>query len=750
MLRFRWNYVPLLSEDFEKAPVLHIFPSSTFVGARPKIMVRNLSCNQLCRKQQQRNFELMKSSRKDTACDANEYFIEENITFKRKLPHDATLNVDAYVHTYNTKGELCLSEAGCCSLYVKQIVELSEKEKNVIIVRKKMQVFNVTDVKLVKGVFLFKFFVGDLKNFAQKYFVSQPSPYDFMGAENKQLYVQTFRNYVTANYAVFASSGTRPTWPFMRNIHSHFYAFRGLVVPGLAFVLLDGTNNSVAYYQNLLSLALRRYYKYVPLESDRKEMFEKADEQETAKIMVLMCTAFSNYCRYMTDKVHTVASKYQAYEKAAEKLEFLAEKEENHESHFAAHEILQKMPEHVDQQQATHCNNLRYVKLIESFSVWMRMTKTGDCEDMALEILRHLWDLSKLDFSSCSHLQKIQQVRKKYVPLQTLKGVTSAAITDFTKAKNQIGAHMDITLVPRYYMSKLMQNFNSASPLFENDTENLTGTENNLSVLVCEGTGTLFPDSTPDESMGAKMYLMQSSNGLFSELKTMLHQPLTDNSSFYKTIQSALVHEYIAHGYGIGEVVFFEKEKEKEQLVKESVIEVPDFSNSDNLLDVASKIEQHSHGAVKNFSQTAATYSIRHSDLIDMRLEKTAVYTMPDLSYEEVLRMKRVLAHNHPCISLDSASNNLSEECSKLLESVASMYDNTPQKENYVCVDFYAQTMQITEQFVQKLKHHLRSKKHVFKFEYHSELLCDNFAEKTPFGGVLLRFYSTPLRAIPM
>lgn len=93
-------------------------------------------------------------------------------------------------------------------------------------------------------------------------------------------------------------------------------------------------------------------------------------------------------------------------------------------------------------------------------------------------------------------MQRLQEVRKRYVAIQTLKGVSSAAIVDDVGELSDINAHMDITLIPAYYLLILIQNFNSARPTFEKIDElfdkSVTSPEfeqrnSELEVLNCEG-----------------------------------------------------------------------------------------------------------------------------------------------------------------------------------------------------------------------------------------------------------------------
>ena len=832
---------------------------------------------------------------------------------RQRLPRDTTLNVDAFAYTYNSKGVLCLAEAGSCSLYLRDVYDelaaaaaaaaqprqepapatigTTAHGAERLVVQKVLKVHNADG--LVKGAVVFVFerdFIapaqrdgdedavdaaigaiaqtrgtvvraaqlddaaatrieaaayawrhagcaatrerlvaafgathGERQRVAgaiasgvafgggdsggsrgrrrladeQRVF-EPPSVLDYRG-ENKRLYEACFRRYILANYEVFAEANARPTWPFMLNIHSPMYRFRGITVPGLCFTLLNNARaaNTEAYYVNLLHVTLRRHYTdgdaatASAAELERRFVAEATDA-ETAVVLAKLACVFSNYCTYMTDKAHTLADAHTAALRTrlgADQVAFVGQQQAvagRSDAVAAAATIARAVcrvgddgprggdarrvaagldgteaytdPEYYEAlrrigaaaaaaaaasptdgasrrreasiaaRRAARLNAPANVRLIESFSVWLRATFTGDCEDMAREIMRHLWDIRTREFESAA-LRKLQRVRRRYMALQTLKGVTSAALTDNLDEVSDMGAHMDITLVHTPYLLELMRAFNSHEPLLDELDEAYTdggggGGGSPLPTLVCEGTGCLQPAGAPDAAGVERMYVMStprrdSAMRAFDNVKSMLHQPLASSSSFYKTVQSALVHDFIADGYPIGEIVFLRRaDKERaygggggggggatlqrsryagRQAAGTAAALAASASASAPRHSVQSPLPRrdgdddgddeddaghiHMAGAAEQFTGAGAlhhvappppplsigadsgaapagrpTYGIEHTKLIGRDTRDIMVYTMPDLQLDELRRFERVLRQNHPVLSLDRSS----------------------------------------------------------------------------------------------
>ena len=834
-----------------------------------------------------------------------------------RLPRDTTLNVDAFAYTYNSKGVLCLAEAGSCSLYLRDVYdELAAAAAAVaqprqepapatigttahgterLVVQKVLKVHNADG--LVKGAVVFVFdrdFIAPVQRYGDENAVDAaigaiaqtrgavvraaklddataarieaaayawrhagcaatrerlvtafgathgerqrvagaiaarvavgggdfgdirgrrlvdeqrvfepPSVLDYRG-ENKRLYEACFRRYILANYEVFAEANARPTWPFMLNIHSPMYRFRGITVPGLCFTLLNNARaaNTEAYYVNLLHITLRRHYvdgdaaTASAAELERRFVTEATDA-ETAVVLAKLACIFSNYCTYMTDKAHTLADAHTTALRThlgADQLAFVGQQQQQQHrkqqavggrgdavAAAAATRIARAVcgvgddgtgggggarrvavgldgteaytdPEYYEAlrrigaaaaasptegasrrreasiavQRAARLNAPANVRLIESFSVWLRATFTGDCEDMAREIMRHLWDIRTREFESAA-LRKLQRVRRRYMALQTLKGVTSAALTDNLDEVSDMGAHMDITLVHTPYLLELMRAFNSHEPLLDELDEAYTdgGGGSPLPTLVCEGTGCLQPDGAPDAAGVERMYVMStprrdSAMRAFDNVKSMLHQPLASSSSFYKTVQSALVHDFIADGYPIGEIVFLRRPDKQRAYgggggggggggatlqrrryagrqaagtaaaLAASASAAPRHSvqsplprrdGNDDGDDEDGTGHIHMAGAAEQFAGAGAlhnvappppplpigadsgaaaagrpTYGIEHTKLIGRDTRDIMVYTMPDLQLDELRRFERVLRQNHPVLPLDRSS----------------------------------------------------------------------------------------------
>lgn len=1095
VLKFKWNYIDLLSPDpVEFSPELRIYLSGNINDISPRAHKINMSrSNAKYASIQYRNKQYLKNSIGTSLNDNNyesshcmiscehpselhhilehddgyekdhehthrlkheykktgesiaeytknhiypKWYAPENLTMSTftwgkvdfLLDQDATLNVDAFAYTYNNKGELCLTEAGSCSLYLKDVFDkfdgTSDQGKD-LVVQKTLKIYNANG--LVKGIMVFVFsedFISvpvkgedplllaensdddhidaylnsvvsskiqeqETESIMKEDEIFRPSSVLDYRTENKKIYNSCFKRYILANYVVFSNTNSKPTWPFMKNIHSPMYRFRGITVPGLCFTLLQDPNaaNTEEYYLNLLYITLRRHYKYMPVTKSMHYFINEADDREVAVVLAELACVFSNYCNYMTDKAHTIRREHDRHVAAADKLTFvhhdtkeypdqiennatnlhqfvhktsldprtdinsstnsynrkqetlsnedefqidltvntdqfendnedtnnfefenkscesddgsdIGENEEDESYDEEYYEIKRriinekqrkkkyhhskigsggdfspvdtvhftKVSKNVDARTAQEINDPRNIQLIESFSVWLRSTKTGDCEDMAREILRHLWDIKVLKFSHPA-LLRLQKIRREYFALQTLKGVTSAALTDNLDDIKDMGAHMDITLVYGPYMLSLMKQFNSHEPLLEDMHEvfSFPERERALPTLVCEGTGSLKPDGTPNDSLASKLYLMRGSGSTFMNVKTMLHQELRKRSSFYKTIQSALVHDLIAEGYGIGEVVFFTRhrkhtqsdvdqyrqrmknnydlnsenrewdkndfynlmhdqvvtnfqshssEKEEKKILKQrqqdEIKHIPltdvahDQRDHEELVDIAKQtmvqkslvkykervgvdvlLKQaeemnignsitdiahfsqnakiaNAHRGGHNTVMSASTYGIDHTHLMNFNMSDIMIYTMPDLTSDEIKRFSRVLKQNYPLEGMDAPreygtlkweTKHRQTDGNILLEQVraslrARNHGLPVSNTNVVYVDFFYKYSQINKESMRKLRNHLRKKRHVIDLFYYEEPITDHGINGEKFGGYLVRFVCRKLRAI--
>jgi hypothetical protein len=771
-LRFYWRYVPpadSVSAQTEFDPVLHFFVGSIVPAeprvarARPPLTPSSSVAIVASQLHTEGVFIGAKNNTVMTPEKIKKSWTPQTFTWSGTLKADASLNVDVFAHTYNAKGELCLNEAGSCSLYLAQAHEAlhntntgnSGGGEKIATTRKTLRVFNADGVE--KGSMEFAFFAEEAMANAQKKKVfDELTEYDYVGDLNKARFADVFKKFVAANHAIFTTPNSVPSWSFMRRIHSPLYKFRGMTVPGLCYVLLQSqreATNSVEYYENLLDITLRRHYKSAEkIEQARAEFARLSDDDpRVATVLAELACVFSNSCIYLTDSTHAApservnsaidpnfsvvsssigarvgASTHDSYVGDAEyeRIKRTTLKFYGGHDHLEQRTRIERIGLANFNRSSGHSveatasdlqrsNDASTLKLIESFSVWVRETFTGDCEDFGREILRALWDLRVLPLSGTRAsplLQKLQRMRRRYVPLQTLKGVSSAAITDLDSA-DAIGAHMDITLVDKRYMMTLMKNFNSSHSMFGSEYQSIStqntsssfstgGSGQFLPTRVCEGTGVLKPDGSPDDGAEAKQWLTDNFEMAFRELKTTLHQDIRNgNSSFYKTIQSALVHEFIADNVPIGEVVFFSKpgvsrrgriahasnldesESESDDVASvlaagEMIDATHEFFPSTTSSSIGAQVDSTSVHPPKSFDEemralidsnigarvisggthssvgAVPTYGIRHDALVRGDAESIMAYAMPDATPDELVRFTRVLAHNHPIEAL--------------------------------------------------------------------------------------------------
>lgn len=905
-LQFKFRYAPAIADGKrEYDPVLHCYMSQNVKNVTPFIQKVKFEKNELLYINRPKNNDPFSHKEhyhgvKEKG-DKNKWY--NNIEFDQKVEFtwsdqnfannnqqsnttqmldlkincDTTINFDLFTHTYNKKGEKCLNEAGSCSVFLYELYYyLSQDPKKVLYLKKPLIVYNAD--RMFKGLIYMELDDSMITNgngqpLKREDIFNPVSEYDYMG-DNKKVFDETFKRFITSNYSVFSKQNSQPTWEFMRNIHSPMYRFRGIISPGLCFILLNRDSrckNTERYYINLLEITLRRHYPDKDLKDAMQYLINSASDREVAVIHAKLVCIFSNYCKYMTDKVQITSMENIDKDDMKAEFKYMNEKHdrlisEHHldqqkkqrdsfdnstkvESFFTegayrqdlktydqeyqryASQILdnQQVTKHspnVSKYVADQVNEFKHVKLIESFSVWLRMTMTGDCEDMGREILRHDYDIKTSEFTHPG-LQRLQHIRKKYFAFQTLKGVSSAAVTDDIDELEDMNAHMDITLIPAKYCLDLMRNFNSTTPLFEDESELFDNDKQNqepLETLICEGTGILNPNSDDPGNQMCKSYVMKGFQDAFKDLRSTIFQNLKEKSSFYKTIQSALVYDFIYAGYGIGEVVFYQNQDPRGTMLKQlanntfnkdyknytstvskeqdsgtNVDEIIDFGISSEIkhktLRLNKKIqskrqttqtEEHQHfddvcgkskdshsqlphiadEMLKQYHSTstgdtkktyAPTHGIRHVDIINQNTDDIMLYTMPDITKDELIRFERVLQQNHPVPGMDAPEFIASQwEDDKegvrgkigniYLEKLCAVARQQKRNFNFITefqyVDFYLRQDQIDEKRCNRLIELVKEKKYIVDVKYYSEQLTKHHK------NYLLRFKCIPVRVI--
>jgi hypothetical protein len=163
-LKIKLKYKPALApENRETDPILHCYLSQNVSKVEPLIQIFDFKDIelQLAEKTDDKKLKSFYHGNKNSKSssitennNSNQWF--DSIVFDRqiemvwpaeKIDRDTTLNFDAFIHTFNNKGEKCINEAGSCSIYLYEIYYyLNLDPKKHLYLKKPLFVYNANNM----------------------------------------------------------------------------------------------------------------------------------------------------------------------------------------------------------------------------------------------------------------------------------------------------------------------------------------------------------------------------------------------------------------------------------------------------------------------------------------------------------------------------------------------------------------------------------------------------------------------------
>lgn len=242
------------------------------------------------------------------------------------------------------------------------------------------------------------------------------------------------------------------TYQCLAGVQAHqFVTMAGDRLPIAAYVSLRSPEATLAYYSNLLDIALRRE-RIVRADFAAGRC---SDEQEVA-VLATVLTIFANQTVYEADHTLLPGTK-------------------------ARYQVIEQF-----------CHFLRELR---SAGVDL---PAGDCEDDGLEIYYHTLELRDLpDAASDPALLRLQRVRHCFYAQLLLAGVESGDIGGDFKVLERIGAHLHCAIVPKALFATIYGDKTPLPQLAElGDSPEALERSRRLWIVPLEGTGYLSPHGT--------------------------------------------------------------------------------------------------------------------------------------------------------------------------------------------------------------------------------------------------------------
>ena len=436
---------------------------------------------------------------------------------------DTKFNIDCFAQLRNKHREFCTNQAGCVIIPLSELLEAKREKKKV------MARFRVPASP--------KYEKGELE-------LDMTSPESIM-MENVILKPNRIRSnvnqyegsklvdaYKRSCWETFQA--TEPTWPAIKNIHAFEFVDRTGIYPAAIFHYFKVPASDESYWINAITVALNRDGKYT-----LDEFREGAGGVEYgANVMAQCCTLYSNYCKYITDKIDT-----------------------NNRKRSARHDI-------------------NKVVLIESFDN-VRDRNAGDCEDFGKEEMVESFEMDDLNrmVSRVMHhnakdigspesedeaILRLYDARNKYYSFAALGGVSSATINGDYGKLSRMGAHEYLILIPKHYVYEmLVRTYGEGGHPLINPEDKHVGKD--VAVMVCEGTGMLRPDGKGGEDYVQKRAraALETGTNAFDSIRKMFYYDRKRGSHFYQTITTLFTNEFFNRGERYGELTFMYKNEKK-------------------------------------------------------------------------------------------------------------------------------------------------------------------------------------------
>lgn len=419
-----------------------------------------------------------------------------------QLPADARLNVDMFTELRNHTGQWCRVKAGSAMMLLRDMEAAYERAaRSGRAVQYEFDLTMPTANNFEKGRVKLTVQSPVTNGTAMLSAVQDPGAYV---PETMQSYERMLRRNVTANLSVY--DHLRPTWKLIAPLHAPYYQSRVGTLPGPLYGIFanDQVRCTEAYLQRCLRTALARRSLTV-------DDFMAMDTRKAAVLLGETAAVYANYCPYMPDEVNKNRRRTGAPYLEA------------------------------------------WVQPVESFDV-MRVRDAGDCEDSAREIALTLNEMLHGTWQS-PEVRRLQALRRNYVCVMALAGVTSAALSggneraDVSQLRN-IGGHMFTMLWPVAWTLDMVEADGSAHVTVPQWMRDARVSTQDLDVMVLEGTGKLVPEPQPHPARAELKALLNRQNAreVMGSYRQTMYWDRHRESSFYKSCTSVFTNDFMRPG----------------------------------------------------------------------------------------------------------------------------------------------------------------------------------------------------------
>ena len=438
------------------------------------------------------------------------------------IDSDTNVNFSLYSKIMNKHREFCKKRAGCANVPLESLITHRNKKQTI---RLTFIVPVLPDIEKSKLILKIDPTSVVLNNATVR-------PHNINHNLNQQYADRLIHNYKEQTWNTF-NRKFKPSWRCIRNIHAYEYVNECGNYPAQTFQMVEPPETVPDYWVNAIRVCLKRDNHRYTIDQFANMPDTPENNNYAARIMAECCTLYSNYCKYITDKVETGNRNDVRFGHAPQTLEKSMDSFEG-----------------VRPTNAADCEDFGVEMLVESCEI----------EDLALHMHTSLHTL-KHATSDHKAVQKIINARNNYYAFATLSGVSSATVNGDYGKLEKMGAHEYVTLIPKAYFYDCMRRCYGAEghPLiYPEDAQR----GRDLDVLVCEGTGLLRPDGKGSESPVQQRardlvedYGVSNTEVIdaFDGLRRMYYFDKNVGSEFYKINISMFTNEFFLRGYRCGE-----------------------------------------------------------------------------------------------------------------------------------------------------------------------------------------------------
>ena len=468
------------------------------------------------------------------------YDIEFDYPYDRQhgVPCDASLFFQFFSKIRNVDNQICNHRIGYFQIFLKDIVELTIQQKYTLSGTIDNETCVCQEQLKIPERGVYKIVFKDSTTFKTKIdiYFKVPTKYDLL-IENVSFYSKTFRSYYETSLNTVSDIPIHQTIPVLISTFP-WYTFGKYSQPPIGFLIMKTIPQvTEEYYLKSLDIILRNYYPSRDI-LGRIEAYSSLDTcswNQRGSILVEVCSLLVHMYPYLTDYgimrgklMHKIAGKNEHYTTSQKSFsEIIIGETDSYEQHMR--DIL--------------CS--------------------GDCEDMALEILIELAYIMEI-VPTAKATFILKETRTQYIVLSSLKTVNIPTHVIKTVAAMQRGdwhrvnlvAHACVDLVPVHYFASLIKQTNNdiaiqtLQSIIKLREQTLIKNNIDLDILVGEGTVLQSPGLVEKTDYIAK-WQHRFLRALPKEYKNTIHIPIEEDlkrpNYYYVCIVTSLIWDTIHH-----------------------------------------------------------------------------------------------------------------------------------------------------------------------------------------------------------